>query len=97
MRIEPTQSSLISIRGEVIGRDASNNLLLKNEAGIFRVKVTAEQDPDKGSQVHVVGTLHSFFYKRCRRHHLYIQANALSLAATEVDLVSLFLPLALGQ
>jgi hypothetical protein len=97
MRIEPTQSSLISIRGEIIGRDASNNLLLRNEAGIFRVKVSAEEIPDKGSQIHVVGTLHSFFYKRCRRHHLYIQANSLSPAAAEVDLMSLFLPLALGQ
>jgi hypothetical protein len=97
MHIEATQSSLISVRGEIIGRDASNNLLLKNAAGIFRVKVSAEQDLDKGSQLHVVGTLHSFFYKRCRRHHLYIQANSLSPAAAEVDLVSLFLPLALGQ
>lgn len=95
MRVVPNKkNSLISIRGELIGREGNGNLLLRNEAGIFPVKVRDSSVAEEGSQVHVVGTLHSFVYKRCRRHHLYIKAASLTPVVGEVDFVSLFLPLA---
>ena len=94
----PQQNSLVSLRGEMIGQDKSGYLLLRNKQGTFRVKKAKEAAiPAKGSQVQVLGSLHSFVFSRCRRHHAYIDAQAVTLAGDEDDLLSLFLPLLMGH
>ena len=92
------QNSLVSLRGEMIGQDKSGYLLLRNEQGTFRVKKAKEAEtPAKGSQVQVLGSLHSFVFNRCRRHHAYIDAEAVTIAGADDDLLSLFLPLLMGH
>lgn len=87
------KNSRISLRGEVTGQDKSGYLLLRNEQGFFRVKLTRQTEiPIKGSQVQVVGTLHSFVFSRCRRHHHYIKAESYSPAPEAGDMLSLVLP-----
>jgi hypothetical protein len=92
------QNSLVSLRGELIGQDKSGYLLLRNEQGTFRVKTAKETaTPEPGSQVQVLGRLHSFVFSRCRRHHAYIEAEAVTVAGADDDLLSLFLPLLMGH
>ena len=94
----PQQNSLLSLRGEMIGQDKSGYLLLRNEQGTFRVKKAKETEaPAKGSQVQVLGSLHSFVFSRCRRHHTYIDAQAVTTAGADDDLLSLVLPLLMGH
>ena len=92
------QNSLVSLRGELIGQDHSGYLLLRNEQGTFRVKIAkGSEPPPQGSQIQVLGSLHSFVFSRCRRHHTYIEAQAVTTAGDADDLLSLLLPLLLGH
>ena len=94
----PQQNSLVSLRGEMIGQDKSGYLLLRNEQGTFRVKTAKETEtPARGSQVQVLGSLHSFVFSRCRRHHTYIEAQTITPVGDDDDLLSLFLPLLMGH
>jgi hypothetical protein len=87
-------NSLVSLRGELIGQDRSGYLLLRNEQGTFRVKTAKDTTtPEQGSQVQVLGSLRSFVFSRCRRHHAYIEAQAITPAGDDDDLLSLFLPM----
>ena len=88
MTVLPPQNSLVSLRGEMIGQDKSGYLLLRNEQGTFRVKTAKESEtPPNGSQVQVLGSLHSFVFSHCRRHHAYIKAEAVTLAGADDDLL----------
>ena len=95
----PQQNSLVSLRGEMIGQDSSGYLLLRNEQGTFRVKIAKEAEiPARGTQVQVLGSLHSFVFSRCRRHHAYIEAGAITPVGEDDDLImSLFLPMLIGH
>jgi hypothetical protein len=98
MKNSPPQPSLVSLRGEMIAQDKSGYLLLRNEQGTFRVKTAREAEPPaRGTHLQVLGRLHSFVFSRCRRHHTYIEARVVGPVSDSDDLVSLFLPLLLGQ
>ena len=99
MKNSSLQPSLVSLQGEMIGQDKSGYLLLRNEYGTFRVKTAPEvEPPNRGSQVHVLGSLHSFVFSRCQQHHTYIKAQAVALVSNDEDVVkSLFLSLLLGH
>ena len=86
MKNSPPQPSLVSLRGEMVTQDKSGYLLLRNEQGTFRVKKAKETEaPAKGSQVQVLGSLHSFVFSRCRRHHTYIEARAVGPVSDSDD------------
>ena len=76
--------SLIALTGAVrsIKRlDHSLKFSLRNDDGLFFVQVAdpiqvqAGQGLDANHQVYVVGHLHSFIFKRCNSHHVFVEAT----------------------
>ena len=66
---------------------------LQNECGLFFVKVyqadlvTVAQDFEPGTELTVLGEVHSFVNRRCRNHHVFIKAQKIfSLKESSVGL-----------
>jgi hypothetical protein len=66
---------------------------LQNERGLFFVKVyqaalvTLAQGIEPGTELVVLGEMHSFVSRRCRNHHVFIKAQEIfSLKETSVEL-----------
>ena len=70
---------------------------LQNERGLFFVKVyqaalvTVAQSFEPGTELMVLGEIHSFVSRRCRNHHVFIKAQEIfSLEEVSVGLTVTF-------
>jgi hypothetical protein len=63
-----------------IGANRQARFSLKNEAGIFLIKVPGRaqvricQTLTVGDAIYLLGHLHSFRSQKCRKHHVYFEA-----------------------
>ena len=93
--IEQDDSFLERFYREVQVKHSRNaRFTLQNERGLFFVKVyqaalvTVAQDFEAGTELAVLGEMHSFVNRRCRNHHVFIKAQEIfSLKETSVSLL----------
>ena len=76
----------VAIRGQISSnfridkKDASTQFSLKASSGVFFIKTYGLENSrlceglKRGQIVNIIGELHSFVFKRCGSHHVYIKA-----------------------